>query len=146
MFYNLIYKKLLPFDNDIEYLIDFYKLPEISKFLSIDFDNFFNYVTETENVYYYKIYDCDVLIGDIDLEINDDVLDLAVLIFPDYQKRGYGQQVIKDVIDNKFGLTFSKIRAYIDISNIASIKLFEKLGFEKCSEEDELVEYIYNCN
>ena len=32
-----------------------YDLPEISRFISIDKDNYFKYVTSTENVLYYKV-------------------------------------------------------------------------------------------
>ena len=51
---NLTYKKM-QFDDDIDitYLVGIYKMPEIARYLSIS-DNYFHYVTNTENVYFYN--------------------------------------------------------------------------------------------
>ena len=50
---NLTYKKM-QFDDDIDitYLVGIYKMPEIARYLSIS-DNYFHYVTNTENVYFF---------------------------------------------------------------------------------------------
>ncbi|MGI6770370.1 MAG: GNAT family N-acetyltransferase [Bacilli bacterium] len=47
---------------------------------------------------------------------------------PLYQHRGFGTEVIKDVIKNKLNLKFNKIMVGIDCKNTNSLKLFEKLG------------------
>ena len=51
MVHNLTYKKMLiENDTDISQLITIYQMPEIARYLSIS-DNYFHYVTNSENVY-----------------------------------------------------------------------------------------------
>ena len=52
----MIYMRVLKEDDvDIPRLISVYRLPEISRYLSIS-DNYFNYIANTPNVYFYKAY------------------------------------------------------------------------------------------
>ena len=53
-------------DHDIPKLTQIHKLPDISRFLSIG-DSYFHYVTNTENVYFYKIHKYNTLIGSVHL-------------------------------------------------------------------------------
>ena len=39
-------------DKDIPYLLAIHRLPEISRYISIDEENYFNYVTTAKNVFY----------------------------------------------------------------------------------------------
>lgn len=129
-------------DADIPHLIEVYKLPGISQFLSIS-NSYFQYVTSTANVYFYKIYFKEVLIGAIHLEKNDDLLYMDILIFPEFQRQGFATRVIKDIQNDIFGLRYERIEISIDERNSASIKLFINAGFSFFSREDELLNYIY---
>ena len=52
----MIYKRIdNANDPDIPYLSKILKLPEISRFLSIDEHNYWTYVAKTENVFYFKV-------------------------------------------------------------------------------------------
>ena len=65
---QLTYAKILSKnDSDIFQILQIHRLPDISRFLSIS-DNYFNYVTNTENVYFYKVYENEKIIGTIHLE------------------------------------------------------------------------------
>lgn len=129
-------------DIDVSKLIEIYHSPEISRFISIG-ENYFNYVTNTENVYFYKIFHNETLVGAIHLEKCGDVLYMDILILPEFQRTGLGTRVIKDIQNDVFGLRCHRIKISIDEKNIASIKLFEKVGFEFSSKEDELISYVY---
>lgn len=116
---DLIYKRLLSEDDaDIFQLLQIYQLPNVSRFISIG-DNYFHYVTSTPNVYFYKVYDREKLVGSIHLEKNEDIK--------------------QDIL----GLNYKKIEISIDESNIASIKLFENAGFIFVSKEDELMNFVF---
>ena len=52
MTYRLV-KKLD--DEDIPAILSVYKQPSISRFISIDEENYWKYITSTDNVYFYKI-------------------------------------------------------------------------------------------
>ena len=66
-------------DADIPGLLRIYHQPRIARFISIG-DNYFQYVTGTENVYFYKVYDSENLIGAIHLEKCKDTLYMDILI------------------------------------------------------------------
>jgi RimJ/RimL family protein N-acetyltransferase len=140
---NLTYEQLLN-ENDIaiSQLKTVYKLPEVSRYLSIS-DNYFCYVANTSNVYFYKVYNKGQLIGTIHLENHDNLLHMDILIFPEYQRKGFATEVIKDIQNDFFKLNYKKIEISIDEANSASIKLFENAGFVRTSRDDELINFVY---
>ena len=131
-------------DEDIPRILSIYKNPLVSLFVSIDEANYWRYVAATDGVYFYKIYNGDILVGTIHLELYDCVLYMSVVVFPDYQKHGIATDVIKDIQAGKFGLNFHKIQVSIDERNLASLKLFENVGFVCASKDEELLKYVYN--
>ena len=81
---DLAYTRILSEDDvDIPQLSKMYQLPSITQFLSIS-DNYFHYVTNTESVYFYKVYENQKLIGAIHLEKNENLLYMNILIFPEF--------------------------------------------------------------
>lgn len=139
----LTYKRLLTEEDiDIPYLRKIYQLPEIARYISIS-ENYFHYVTKTEDVFYYKVYDNDRFVGSIHLERQDAILYMDILVFPDIQRMGIGRNIVKDIQKDRFGLNYEKIEISIDETNIASINLFEGAGFIRVSKEDELINFVY---
>ncbi|MBQ7378987.1 MAG: GNAT family N-acetyltransferase [Clostridia bacterium] len=129
-------------DADIPQISKIFQHPMVSQYLSIG-DNYFHYVTNTENVFFYKVYQKEKLIGTVHIEKNDDLLYMDILIFPEFQRMGYATRVIKDVQKDIFGLNYNRIEISIDERNIASLRLFENAGFLFVSKEDELLNYVY---
>ncbi len=140
---ELTYTRILTEDDsNIPHLLQIYQQPNVSQFISIS-DSYFHYVTNTPNVYFYKVYEKEKLIGAIHLEKNENLLYMDILIFPDFQKMGFATRVIKDIQNDIFGLNYDRIEISIDESNIASLKLFENAGFTFVSKEAELLNYVY---
>ncbi len=119
-----------------------YQLPEVSRYLSIS-DNYFCYVTKTPGVYFYKVFNKDEMIGAIHLELNENLLYMAILIFPKFQRKGFATKVIEDIQDDIFKLYYNRIEISIDETNSASLKLFENAGFTRTSKDDELINLVY---
>ena len=130
-------------DKDIPYLNTILEMPQISRYISVDKENFWRYVTETENVFYYKVYEKDALVGAVQLELAGEVLYMDIMVIPEFQRRGFGTSIIRDIQNGALPLSFERIEISIDERNIASIKLFENMGFEFISHDDELLNYIY---
>ena len=130
-------------DQDISYLTAILHLPEISRFLSIDDDQYWNYVTSSENVCYYKAYDGETLVGAVHLETDEKTLNMDIMVMPDYQRRGMGTKILGDILGGKFPISFDTVEVSVDERNAASIRLFEKMGFLRVSQEDELINYRY---
>ena len=140
---ELTYTRILTEDDsNIPHLLQIYQQPNVSQFISIS-DSYFHYVTNTPNVYFYKVYEKEKLIGAIHLEKNENLLYMDILIFPEFQNMGFATRTIKDIQNDIFGLNYDRIEISIDESNIASLKLFENAGFTFVSKEAELLNYVY---
>ena len=140
---KLTYKRIVSQeDKDIFLINEIHSKPEIMKYISIG-DNYFKYVTTTENVFFYKVYKGRNFVGTIHLEKNDNIIYMDILIVPEFQKSGLGTKVINDIKDDIFNLSFKKIKVSIDENNIPSLRLFEKAGFKFVSQEEELKNYEY---
>ena len=143
----MIYRRVdSPNDPDIPYLIEILKLPEISRFLSIDEHNYWTYVARTEKVFYFKVFENDVLVAATHLEISNRTLYMDIMVIPTYQRKGVATTILNDIQSGTLLLDFDKIEVSIDKSNAASIKLFEKMNFKFVSAENELLNYAWQKN
>ena len=88
----------------------------------------------------------------IDEKDNKKVLGInPILINPQLINRGYGQRIIKNLINIKgeiFEMYPDKIYAGIDATNLRCIHIFKKLGFKKVgkTEEDDFYYYELELN
>ena len=131
-------------DADIPLILSVYKQPLISQFISIDEENYWKYITDTDNVYFYKIYKDDILVSTIHLALDNCVLYMSVVVFPEHQKQGIATTILKDIQAGKLELDFTKIQVSIDEKNTASINLFESAKFVCVGKDTELLEYEYS--
>lgn len=122
---------LLSKNDNYSDLLKLHQTKEISEFIHVDLKNYFNYVTSTDNVYYYKMIKNNDIIGGIHCEIIDTVLHLSIFINPLFQNQGYGTKILNGLIKNKFNFNITEIIANIEYNNIKSINLFKKVGFVK---------------
>ena len=132
-----------PNDEDISLILSVYKIPSVSHFISIDETNYWKYVAETNNVWFYKVYDDGYLTSTLHLELSNNVLYMGIVVFPEFQKKGIATKILKDILNGRFCIEFNKVQVSIDENNIASIKLFENAGFLCASKDAELFEYVY---
>ena len=130
-------------DNDLSFIRSSFDSPSIARFIGIDPDNYWRYVTQTDGIYFYKIFREDRLVGTVHCETDKRTLYLSVVVFEDHQNKGIGFEVLCDIIAGKFDIPFDVIRVSIDEDNAASIRLFEKSGFIRTAKNDELYEYEY---
>lgn len=131
-------------DNDIPYLISIHKIPEISHFISINEENYFHYVTTTENVFYFKVYKNDDLVGTVHCELFDKMLCMSILVIPIFHKRGIGTAILYDIQNGVLPLTYTHIKVSIDKFNSSSLRLFKKMDFTRISEEGDLIDFIWS--
>lgn len=124
-------------DSDLNELISIHKEPSVSRFISIS-DNYFNYVTETENVCYYKIITDGILTGEIHYEINGKTIYLSICIDEQFRRNGIAIESLKKLI-SILPNTINKIEVSIDDTNIPSLCLFQKLGFQILEHNHKLV-------
>lgn len=97
-------------DPDIPRLLEIHSLPEIQCFIDINIKKYFKYVVKSENVFYYKIYDEDILVGSVHCELDSRTMYLSLLIFPEYHNKGYGTKTLEDIISKNFLLTLKALK------------------------------------
>ena len=140
----MTYQRLIDVnDTDILQLCRVMNLANVSRFISYDKEKYWQYVTSTNSVFYYKVYKRNSFVGAIHLEINDKILYMSILVFPEYQNQKIGTSIIKDIQDKKLPIDFERIEVSIDETNVASIRLFEKMSFKLFAKEKELFTYVY---
>lgn len=132
-----------PDDGDIPSILSVYRLPSVSRFISIDEERYWQYVTSTENVCFFKVFDSNRLVATVHTERFDPIMYMSIVVFPQHQNNGIGTRILNDIQTGKLGLAFEKIQVSIDRKNSASIKLFEAAGFVQTAEDGELLEYEY---
>jgi len=74
------------------------------------------------------------------------VLSVAILVFCEYQRLGFGTRIVKDIQDGVLGIEYDNIEISIDERNTASLKLFENAGFIRLSQEEKLINMVYRNN
>jgi ribosomal protein S18 acetylase RimI-like enzyme len=142
--YDLVFIRLKDIDDaDIPDLLCMSKTPEISRYVSINEETFFAYVISSPDIYFYKVYKNDKLVGALHLEIEDEALFLSIEVHPAYHRQGIGEGILEAVQKGRLQPDFEQIKVSIDVSNIPSRRLFEKMGFIEISQEDELIDYLY---
>lgn len=129
---------------DIDALYEIYSDPEISRYtenLYSDRDEEYSYMVDyINNQYKYHEYgiwalvnkESGELIGRAGLSLRPgcDDLELGFVIGKKYQKKGYGFESCKAIVEYAFENLYSnKIVAYTHVQNIPSKKLLKKLGF-----------------
>lgn len=140
---KIVYEKLNSGDEeDIQFLKECCSIPEIEKFIKIS-DSFFHYVTNTLNVYYYKILLDNKIVGGLHLQVKDDILYFSIWVMPSYQRIGIAEKVVNDLKNNYFNLNYDEIQVGVAVSNKKSISLFKKLEFEEIKIEEDIIDFKY---
>ena len=62
-----------------------------------------------------------------------------------HQNKGYGTAAIRDIKSGVLPCKFDRIKVSIATDNTASIRLFEKSGFVCKSQDDGLLNFVYDC-
>lgn len=139
----LTYHKITHSDQKTREELSFiYQMPDVKRFLHIG-EHYFDYVTNTENVFFYQVEKGGTAIGTLHIEIGEDTISLAILVFPAFQSRGWGTRIITDIKNDVFGFGCKRIEAYVDPQNKKAVHLFHKSEFSVTTQEDMLL-FVYS--
>ena len=81
-------------------------------------------IKESELYQEIELFDDDVKIGEAEVNLSEKMLS-RLSIFPPYQNRGYGQQVVK-MLCEKYGCN----NLWVNADNDCAIHVYEKCGFK----------------
>ncbi len=81
-------------------------------------------------------------VGQVRLDLDDNYWTIDFSVSTSFRGRGYGKFILQKIIETG---EFEKFKAVVKTTNIGSIKVFRKLGFEevgkKLLDESELIEF-----
>ena len=126
-------------DSEITELRKMHHTPSIAKYISIS-DQYFDYVTGSEGVVYYKITADGVLTGGIHCEYNGGILYLSICVMEKYRRQGIAEAALRKLF-SALPDEVNMAEVSIDKTNINSQFLFQKLGFTMVGRDDELFTY-----
>ncbi len=87
------------------------------------------------------VYSAKELIGFVnDVEIDNSCMELGYVIHPNHWNKGLATEMLTAVIQELLGNPFSVIKTGAFCENIASIRVMEKCGMQKCPQT-EIVRY-----
>ena len=102
-------------------------------------DKFVNYITSASDRLTYFAFENEVPIGMVDIEFYplEKTASLSLLINPNFRKKGLGTFLLKTTLQLDCFKNHTRLDAFIDPDNIASIKCFQKAGFQKINDEPD---------
>lgn len=141
---------------DARSLFDYRSLDEVTRFQTFkpknpaDATDFINSTSSEMNIpdswYQLGLFDKDngKHIGDIGIHFldNTEEAEIGCTVTPERWGKGYATESLKIVISFLFNtLNKKRVVAYINIENIPSLKLFERLGFQLLSQDNDEIIY-----
>lgn len=142
--YSVTYEKMNSArDRDIPALLAAYRSPETARFISLDEENYWRYVTTADGVSFFKAFERGMLVAAVHCELQERTMYMDIMVLPQWRRCGIGTKVMQDVLQGVLIPDFDQIEVSIDEANTASIRLFEKMGFLFMSQTDELRNYLY---
>ena len=136
---NIFLMPLTVTDKDSTRIMQIHNQPSVKKYIKIS-EQYFDYITTTEGVIYYKIIVDDLVVGGIHTETSNNVMFLSICIDEMHRCRKIAKTALTQLFE-VLPSTVKKIEVSIDIENIPSNSLFQKLGFTQTSRENELNTY-----
>jgi RimJ/RimL family protein N-acetyltransferase len=89
----------------------------------------------------YMVYQDSQLIGFLDIEIDGDVASIALGIKPALRGQGYGKTLIVEMMSLPELQNIKKLKAGVELENLACQKVLIANGFTKVGEDDGIIEF-----
>lgn len=119
---------------------------------AVDFDShsdwFLQKIKSQETAYYILDSAAKVALGSIRFDLQENTGKINYLIDPDHHGMGLGSIILKKGIDilKKEIPEVQSVHGWVFQSNVASIKIFKKLGFQLVGEKDSMLKFEYQIN
>ena len=124
-------------DRDLASISRIHNQPSVEKYIKAS-ENYFDYVTNSEGVIYYKVIADGIVTGGIHSETVKDTMYLSICIDEQYRRRNIAETALKQLFAQLLPCAVKTSDVSIDEKNTPSIVLFQKLGFKQIGKEDEL--------
>ncbi|MDQ0178028.1 L-amino acid N-acyltransferase YncA [Bacillus chungangensis] len=110
-------------------------------------ESWYNNVCSNDQYFIWAGYAKDELVGIIIVEIEEEIGYIALIVNPSLQNRGYGKELLRQVLIHPELKSVKKWEAEIEEDHLASIACFRALGFieeDAVPDEDGFVNFVYD--
>lgn len=141
----MVFKELK--EEDLVFLEEWYKDEEVLKRLggTLPLNRWFCYVQQNNNYYAWIVHEDIIPAGQVALELYPDCsASISILINPSYRNNGFGQKILKALLQKTELSAVQIIKVGIETDNVASLQCFKKVGFiEEGLDMDGLIALSY---
>ena len=98
-----------------------------------------NYMISSTDTLAYLVFKNDQPLGMVDIEFSpkEKTASISLLVNPYLRKKGLGTFILSAALQLDIYKNYSRLDAFIDPDNFASIKCFQKAGFQKMNEQPD---------
>jgi RimJ/RimL family protein N-acetyltransferase len=133
-------------EQDFERLKTWFDNPKMGRWLPYPTTEWFDYVLHTPNVYGWMIYESNLPIGYIHMDVEGEIGYPAIAVNPDLHGRGYGRRILRELLNRPEVHTLERLEGDVERGNIASERCVTAAGFRPVSESydaDGLRRFVY---
>ncbi|WP_062104328.1 GNAT family N-acetyltransferase [Bacillus niameyensis] len=107
---------------------------------TLPLNQWFRYVQESPYYWAWLVYEGEVPIGQIDMEMYTDFsASISLLTNPRLRNKGFGKKMLNTLLQRPEMVRVQKLVVYVEIDNLASLACFKHVGFiENGIDEDGL--------
>ena len=125
-------------EDDADFLIRLVSNPMVTRYIPSmiqDRETLISWIrslSPKDHEYMVLIEETDELIGECSLTVTaDHTAEIGFMLLPQFWRRGYGTEVVRELLENAALMQVAEVTATTDIKNTAAIKLLTKQGFQK---------------
>ncbi len=131
-------------DPDLARLKDLHHQSSIARYVRLS-ETAFTLLTETEGVLCFKIKSGPLLLGGLRCQLIGDTLFLTICIGEGFRRRGIASAALK-ALAGSLPDGIRRMEASVDAENTPSLRLFEKLCFQRCGWAEGQLTYRLDLN
>jgi len=102
-------------------------------------ENCINYMISNTDTLAYLVFENETPIGMVDIEMDplEKTASISLLINPNFRKKGLGTFLLETTLQLDCFKNYTRLDAFIEPKNVASIKCFQKVGFQKINKKPD---------
>ena len=121
--------------------------PELKRRFEYPTHIWFDYVSDSPNVYAWMIQEDDLPVGQLQLDINTDQTGyIGFCVKPELRNQGFGKRILRAFLARPEVSTLKRVVATAEVDNLASHRCVKAVGFvQEGSEPDEqgFLSFVY---
>jgi ribosomal protein S18 acetylase RimI-like enzyme len=121
--------------------------PAIKQRIAFPTDQWFDYVRSTPDVYAWMIFDGEIPVGYVQLDVEgDNCGSAAFAVRSEYRGQGYGKRILSELVNRQEVIGLNSIEGYVEVDNISGQQCLISAGFQQVNtlpDKDGMIKFVY---